>query len=125
MRLDVHHHIELSPQVLDQFNRLHEHLKNMEKHIMAALDDLAADVAAEDTVIDSAVVLLNAIPGLIANAGVDPVKLAALRSDIQAKTATLAAAVATGTPPPAAGAAPITAAAATTAANASVAASTP
>lgn len=68
---------------------------------MAAIDDLAAAVAAEDTTIDSAVVLLNGIPALIAAAGTDPAKLAALQADITAKTAVLAAAVVTGTPTPA------------------------
>ncbi len=65
---------------------------------MAAIDDLAAAVAAEDTTIDSAVVLLNGIPALIAAAGTDPAKLAALQAAIVAKTATLAAAVVVGTP---------------------------
>lgn len=91
--------------------------------IMAAIDDLAAAVAAEDTTIDSAVVLLNGIPALIAAAGTDPAKLASLQSDITAKTATLAAAVLANTPTPAASAPPVTPAAATTAANAAVAAS--
>lgn len=72
----------------------------MQEKIMAAIDDLAADVAAEDTVIDSAVVLLNGIPALIAAAGVDPAKLANLQADIKAKTAGLAAAVLANTPTP-------------------------
>ena len=89
---------------------------------MAAIDDLAAAVAAEDTVIDGAVTLLNGIPALIAAAGTDPAKLAALQADITAKTTTLAAAVLAGTPTPVPAAPPVTAAAATTAATAAVAA---
>ncbi len=71
-----------------------------ETEIMAALDDLAADVAAEDTVIDSAVVLIQGFAAQLAAAGVDPAKLAALRTEIQAKTQALAAAVAANTVPP-------------------------
>jgi hypothetical protein len=66
--------------------------------IMAAIDDLQAAVAAEDTVIDSAIALINGIPALIAAAGTDPAKLAALQADITAKSRALAAAVAANTP---------------------------
>ena len=85
---------------------------------MAAIDDLQAAVAAEDTVIDSAVTLLNGIPALIAAAGVDPAKLTALQTDIQAKTASLAAAVLVGTPTPTPSSPPVTPAVATQAATA-------
>ena len=81
------------------------------------IDDLTAAVAAEDTVIDSAVTLLNGIPALIAAAGTDQAKLTALQSDITAKTTALAAAVLANTPTPAASAPPVTPAAATTAAT--------
>ena len=66
--------------------------------IMAAIDDLQAAVTAEDTVIDSAIVLIQGIPALIAAAGVDPAKLAALQADITAKSTALANAVAANTP---------------------------
>jgi hypothetical protein len=66
--------------------------------IMAAIDDLQAAVAAEDTVIDSAITLIQGIPALIAAAGVDPAKLSALQADITAKSTSLAAAVAANTP---------------------------
>lgn len=66
--------------------------------IMAALDDLQAAVAAEDTVIDSAIKLIQGIPALIAAAGTDPAKLTALQTDITAKSQALAAAVAQNTP---------------------------
>lgn len=83
---------------------------------MAAIDDLQTAVAAEDTVIDSAVTLLNGIPALIAAAGTDPAKLTALQSDIKTRTAALAAAVLVATPTPAASAPPVTQADATQAA---------
>lgn len=69
-----------------------------ELNIMASLDDLAADVQAENTVIDSAVALINGFAAQLAAAGTDPVKLDALRSDIQTRTQALAAAVAANTP---------------------------
>jgi|ERR1039458_5640931 hypothetical protein len=95
-------------------------IEDQEK-LMAAIDDLAAAVAAEDTVIDSAVVLLQGIPALIAAAGTDPAALTKLQADITAKTTTLSAAVLARTPTPAAAAAPVTPAAANAAATAAVA----
>ncbi len=89
--------------------------------IMAAIDDLEAAVAAEDSTIDAAVVLLQGIPALIAAAGTDPARLKALRDDITSRTTSLAAAVITGTPTPSASAPAITPAAAADAAAASVA----
>lgn len=65
---------------------------------MSALDDLAAAVAAEDTVIDSAITLLNGLKAALDAAGTDPTKLAALSSDITAKTAALSAAITANTP---------------------------
>ena len=70
----------------------------MEKRIMAAIDDLQDAVAQEDTVIASAITLINGIPALIAAAGTDPAKLQALQADITAKSQSLAAAVAANTP---------------------------
>jgi len=80
--------------ILDQLGLVVSNQETM----MAAIDDLQAAVAAEDTVIDSAIALIQGIPALIAAAGVDPAKLAALQSDITAKSSSLAAAVAQNTP---------------------------
>jgi hypothetical protein len=71
----------------------------MEK-IMGAIDDLQADVTAEDTVIDSAITLLKGLADALKAAGTDPTKLAALHTDITTKTQALAAAVAANTPSP-------------------------
>ena len=121
------HHLEnpldwASPVEIELYYML-AHIIDKQEILMAAIDDLQAAVAAEDTVIDSAVVLLQGIPALIAAAGTDPAKLTALQADITAKTTTLAAAVLAGTPTPAPSAPPVTPAAATTAATAAVAAS--
>jgi len=64
------------------------------------LDALTASVAAEDTVIDSAVTLIQGFSAQLAAAGTDPAKLTALKSDIDAKTQALATAVAQNVPAP-------------------------
>jgi len=85
------------PWALELRNMLGVVIDNQET-MMSAIDDLQAAVAAEDTVIDSAITLINGIPALIAAAGTDPQKLADLQKDIAAKSAALAAAVAANTP---------------------------
>ena len=62
------------------------------------LTDLQAAVKAEDTVIGSAVTLINGFAAQLAAAGTDPAALQALHDDIVAQTATLSAAVAANTP---------------------------
>ena len=71
-----------------------------EMQIMAALDDLKAAVAAEDTVVDSAVTLLKGLKDALdaAIAAGDPAALTALSADIGAKTKALSDAVAANTP---------------------------
>lgn len=69
-----------------------------------AVDDLVAKVAAEDTVIGSAIVMLNGIKAQIdaavaaALAG-DNSKLTALSADVASNTTALANAVVANTPP--------------------------
>lgn len=77
--------------------KLDKILANQEK-IMSALTDLQASVAAEDTVMDSAVTLLQGLSAALKAAGTDPAALAALKADIDAKTQTLAAAITANTP---------------------------
>jgi hypothetical protein len=69
-------------------------------HMAGELVQLQKDVAAEDTVIDSAITLLGGIKAALdaAIASGDPAALTALSADIQAKTATLSAAVVANTP---------------------------
>lgn len=66
--------------------------------IMAALDRLEADVAAETTVMQSAITLLQGLKAALDAAGTDPVKLAALADQMEANANSLAAAVAQNTP---------------------------
>lgn len=105
MRIDIYHHHSFDDEVPSWVGDLVDLINMNKETIMAAIDDLQAAVTAEDTVIDSAITLIQGIPALIAAAGVDPAKLAALQSDITAKSSALAAAVAANTPaatPPAA-----------------------
>src|ERR1700691_292860 len=101
MSLDIHHLVTLDQGVLSRLDKIEYKLDlifSKQEAITDAIDELATADAAEDTVIASAVVLLQGIPGLISAAGVDPAKLAALQTDIQNQTAHLAAAVFVGTP---------------------------
>lgn len=79
--------------------------KEVEK-LMADLTSLKADVAAQSTVIQSAVTLLNGLSAQLAAAiaSNDPTQLAALQASIEANTSQLSAAVAANTQGPAAGA---------------------
>lgn len=87
---------------------------------MAAIDDLTTAITAENTVIDSAVTLINGFSAELAAAGADPAKLAALQTEIQTKTAALAAAVLANTPAAPPGSPATTPAAAATLAQAAV-----
>lgn len=69
------------------------------EEIMTKLQDLQAAVQAEDTVIASAVTLINGIAQRIADAGTDQDALDALTTDIQNQAASLAAAVTANTVP--------------------------
>lgn len=86
------------------FNRLlHVKLNRIlinQETTMAALDDLTAQVAANKTVIDSALELINGIAARITAAGTDPAALASLTASLKSEDDALAAAVATNTPPP-------------------------
>ena len=62
------------------------------------LDGLTTQVASTDTVMASAVTLLQGLSAQLAAAGTDPAKLAALQSDLQSHTQSLADAVAANTP---------------------------
>lgn len=78
---------------------LHQIFNHLEIQ-MSAITDLQAAVAAEKTVVDSAVSLLNGLKAQLdaAIAAGDPAALAALSADLGAQTAALAAAVAADTP---------------------------
>lgn len=64
------------------------------------LDDLTTQVAANTTVEESAVTLINGIAAQLAAAGTDPVKLTALKNSLSASAGDLAAAITANTPAP-------------------------
>lgn len=102
MRIDIHVHND-DPAVarkLDQILGALTTILEKETTIMAALDDLKAAVAAEDTVVDSAVALLQGLKAALdaAIASGNPADLTALSADIGAKTKSLSDAVAANTP---------------------------
>jgi hypothetical protein len=74
-----------------------------EQSIMAAIDDLEAEVAQDTTVEQSAITLIDGIAAQIAAAGTDPTRLAAVQATLANNRTALAAAVAANTPaaPPA------------------------
>lgn len=78
---------------------LAEFLLFLHEEVMKELDDLKAAVQAEDTVIQSAVTLIQGIAQRIADAGVDPAALQALTDDITTQANALAAAVQANTVP--------------------------
>lgn len=83
-----------------ELQSIHASIHRLETRLMSALDDLTAQVAANKTVIDSAIALINGIAARITAAGTDPAALAALTSSLKDEDSQLAAAVASNTPPP-------------------------
>lgn len=65
---------------------------------MADLESLAAQVEQNNTVIGSALTLINGFAAQLAAAGTDPAKLQALQDSLKAQDDQLAAAVAANTP---------------------------
>ncbi len=101
MEIHLYHHIVNGSAVEAQLSDISAKLGllvNATRNIMATLDALTAQVAANKTVIDSAVVLINGIAARIAAAGADPVALAALVDNLKASDEALATAVAANTP---------------------------
>ncbi len=111
---------EYAPPWAIELREMLRAISTQETQLMATVDDIATDVAAEDTVIGGAVTLLQGLSAALAAAGTDPAKLATLATDITTETATLAAAVAANTPAAAPGAPPVTPAAAQAEAHAKV-----
>ncbi len=68
------------------------------EHIMATLADLQAAVAAEDTVIDSAITLLNGLSAQIAALAPNRAAIDALAADVAAKRQALSDALVANTP---------------------------
>jgi len=97
---DIHVHLHVKPdhEVLARLDAVIHRLGLMETKIMSELDSLAAQVAANRTVAQSALTLINGIADRIAAAGGDPAKLAELTASLKSDDDALAAAVTANTP---------------------------
>ena len=67
-------------------------------HMSQEMEVLKAAVEAENTVVDSAITLLNGLAAALAAAATDPAAVLALADEVNSKAAALAAAVAANTP---------------------------
>lgn len=74
-------------------------LFNGEKKIMVNIDDLTAQVTQNESVEESAVILIQGLASKLAAAGTDPVKLQALRDGLNKSASDLAAAITANTTP--------------------------
>lgn len=83
---------------LDTVITLLGRLLNQEMTMSKELDDLAAQVAANTQVEQSAVTLIQGIAAQLAAAGTDPAKLSALHDQLKSSADALAAAVLQNTP---------------------------
>ena len=83
---------------LDLANSKLDQLLKGQQTEMADLSKLQADVTQNQSVVDSAVTLLQGLKAALDAAGTDPAALAALSSSLETQTAALAAAVAANTP---------------------------
>jgi hypothetical protein len=99
MQLDIHFyvHTETDPK-LDQILITLQHILQKEGTIVAAIDDLTNQVTNNTDTEASAVQLLNNIHAALVNAGTDPVKLTALKTQLGTSQAALAAAIVANTP---------------------------
>jgi ABC-type transporter Mla subunit MlaD len=98
-RFDIHFHIHSDPLriVLEPPSADLTTINHKLDTIMATLADVQAAVTAEDTVIDSAVALLNGLAAQIAALKPNQEAIDALAADVKAKTDSLAQAVAANT----------------------------
>jgi hypothetical protein len=110
MRIDIHIHFpDGVPGAAPDTATILAAIQGLENHMSQtddALTALAADVAAEKTVEDSAIALLNGIPAVVAKALADAgvndaasaAAVAAIDASIKANSATLSDAVTANTP---------------------------
>src|SRR6266581_2647782 len=86
---------------IQKFGQRLDDIERKLKQIMATLNDVQAAVTAEDTVVDSAIALLQGLAAQIAALAPNQAAIDALAADVTAKTQQLADAVAANTTPPA------------------------
>ena len=105
MKFEIHHYhhsepghdpVGLQARLFYLERDVHLICKQLEK-IMATLSDVQAAVTAEDTVIDSAIALIQGLAAQIAALAPNQAAIDALAADVKAKSDALAAAVAANT----------------------------
>jgi hypothetical protein len=97
MKINVYHHViddSCTSEVLKIVTLTLEKVLKMSE----ALDRVTTEVSEIGTVVDSAVALINGLSAQIVALKDDPAKLLALAAELDAKAASLAAAVAANTP---------------------------
>lgn len=94
MNINIYFHNSGEDKILEQLLLI---IKNQQT-IMATLKDLQDAVAQEDTVIDSALALIQGLADQVAALTPDQAAIDALAADIKGKSDALAAAVAANTP---------------------------
>jgi chromosome segregation ATPase len=97
MNIHIYLHEETSDK-LDKIIRLLNEVLRKEEIMSKELDDLTAQVAASESVENSALVLIQGIAAQLAEAGTDPAKLSALTTSLKASADALSAAVTQNTP---------------------------
>lgn len=95
MEIYLHHHHHFDEELARALLSL---LVKQGEKIMADLTQLQADVAAETTVTQSAITLLQGLKQQLEAAGTDPQKLADLSASIEANTKALSDAITSNTP---------------------------
>ena len=103
LRLDVYLHGAQDPEILKELRFVRSSLQTLATQgaIMAGeLARLQTEVSEISGVVDSAVTLINGLAQQIRDLAGEPVALAKLADDLDAKAGVLAAAVAANTPTP-------------------------
>lgn len=100
MDLHIHHHFPDSGEADSATAKLLAQILKNTHTIMSALSDLQNAVANEDTVIASAVKLIQGLAAQIAALPANDTAIAALAADVNAQATALGAAVTSGTTPP-------------------------
>lgn len=98
MQIEVHHYIHLDPALERKLDVFLSTLVKQGDKIMATLDQLTLDVAAETTVDASVQTLITTLAAEVTAAGTDPVALKALTDKMEANAAGLSALVVANTP---------------------------
>jgi len=101
MRIDIHLHVHSDPLLMLRIGQLHDSLQLLSSRIRSMstqLETLAAAVAANSSVTQSAVQLLSGLAAQVAALKEDPAALQALADQVTASSQALAEAITTNTP---------------------------